>query len=284
MTPAGGLRDTVAAQLIALSTPGQPLHADSDRRTFLLYAGDVGRQLVQKNIIEMYRARMSPAEGRTAVITAGPPGAGKTTALIAQVADLDTYRDLDADTIKEYLIEQALNDGIYGDLLKLPLADGHPVAPFELAALVHDESTQLIEEIRRQCLLQSENVVVQATLQWDGHGPRIFSQLAAADYKAVRILAVEADPAVAHEQALRRWWERRTAWIAGTHALGGRFVPPAAIDLCYAASGRSVCAQHAEALIDRARRLGEIESVHLTIYKNDGFGPSTTMLDERVDT
>ncbi len=56
-------------------------------------------------------------DGRSAIVTAGPPAAGKSTALHAEIVGLDTYRILDADIVKEYLIEQALDDGIYDDLL-----------------------------------------------------------------------------------------------------------------------------------------------------------------------
>jgi hypothetical protein len=220
-------------------------------------------------------------DGRSAIITAGPPGVGKSTALHALVVDLDTYRVLDADIVKEYLIERAVADGIYDDLLERDLADGYRIAPGELAALVHDESVQLIERIREICVMRRESIVVEATLQWDGHGPAIFSELAFADYSDVRILGVEADRGLVHTQALDRWWARRTEWAAGKHPLGGRFVPPAVINQCYPPTGRSHCAQHAIDLIGRATA-GEIESVHLTLYRHTGSGPLETLVDEHV--
>jgi Zeta toxin len=282
VTSAGGLRDSVAAQLTDLSSPGQALHANSDRRTEVLYAGDSVRASFHRDIIADYLSRASPLQdGRSAIITAGPPGVGKSTALHAEVVDLDTYRVLDADIVKGYLVERAVADGIYGDLLKYDLADGYRIAPGELAALVHDESVQLIERIREICVLQRENIVVEATLQWDGHGPAIFSELALADYTHVRILGVEADRDLVHAQALDRWWTRRTEWTTGKHPLGGRFVPPAVIDKCYPPAGRSYCAQHAIDLIDRAKA-GEIENVHLTLYRHTGSGPLQTLADEHV--
>jgi hypothetical protein len=163
------------------------------------------------------------------------------------------------------------------------LADGYRIAPGELAALVHDESVQLIERIREICVLQRENIVVEATLQWSGHGPAIFSELALADYRHLRILGVEADKDLVHAQALDRWWTRRTEWIEQKHPLGGRFVPPAVIDKCYPPSGRSHCGQNAVELINRARA-GEIESVHLTLYRHTGSGPLETLADEVVQS
>lgn len=282
MTDAGELRDAVAAQLTALAVPGHPLHANSERRTDVLYAGDSSRASLHRDIIAKYLSRGSARQnGRSAIITAGPPGAGKSTALHDQIVDLDNYRILDADIVKEYLIEQALVDGLYDDLLGRELADGHRLAPGELAALVHDESVRLIERIREICVLRRESIVVEATLQWDRHGPEIFSQLAVADYTSVRILGVEAERDLVHAQALDRWWIQRTQWAVGGHPLGGRFVPPGVIDKCYPPTGRSHCAQHAVDLFDRARA-GEIESAHLTLYRHTGSAPLQTIIDEHV--
>ncbi|WAM19527.1 hypothetical protein [Rhodococcus sp. JS3073] len=79
------------------------------------------------------------------------PGAGKSTLPHDHIPDLDGYRSLDADVAKDHLIEQALRDGDYAEILGTELADGAPLAPRELAALVHDESTALIDQIRRDC-------------------------------------------------------------------------------------------------------------------------------------
>jgi hypothetical protein len=278
------LRRAVASQLINLSAGGQPLHADSRRRTAVLYAGDSSRRFVHMDIVAQYMDReQSRHEGRSAIITAGPPGAGKTSSLQSEVPDLESYRILDADIVKDYLIKQAVADGIYDDLLQQELADGHPIAPGELAALVHDESVQLIERIRRICIGNRDKVVVEATLRWPDHGPTIFAELAAADYTAVRILAIEAEREFVHEQALTRWWTQRADWIDRQHPLGGRFVPPAAIDMCYPASGLPHCTQQAINLMERAED-GEIECVRLTILRRNGTGAPETLVDREVQT
>lgn len=278
------LRDAVAAQLIGLSAVGLPLHADSRRQTAVMYAGDPSRRFVQKNIVTQYLGRQQPTQsGRSAIITAGPPGVGKTSSLRLEVSDLGSYRILDADIVKDYLIEQAIADGTYDDLLQRELLDGHPIAPGELAALVHDESVQLIERIRHICIGQRNNIVIEATLQWPDHGPTIFSELAAGDYTAIRILATEASRELVYEQALTRWWTRRAQWISGQHPLGGRFVPPAAIDMCYPATGLSYCTQHAINIMERAQG-GEIENVRLTILRRTNTGPAETLVDREVQT
>ncbi|ELB94453.1 putative zeta toxin protein [Rhodococcus wratislaviensis IFP 2016] len=202
--------------------------------------GSHSRRSFRKNVVEQYRSRETPPrEARSAVLTAGAPGAGKSALLREHVAELYDYRPLDADVVKDFLIEQALTDGIYDDLLDTVLADGARLAPRELAALVHDESTALIDQIRRECLDRGENVLIEGTLRWPDHGPRVFAELVDKNYTSLRIIGVEVPRATAHEQALSRWWEGRRAWCADTAPLGGRFTPPAAIDDCYDGGARS---------------------------------------------
>lgn len=251
MNDSSSTRDAVAAQLAALSAPDAPLNTDSPRNTTRLYATSIRRRVFRKTVIDRYldTAPTPPREGRSALITAGPPGAGKSTLLSQQIADLQEYRRLDADIVKDYLIRQAVDDGIYGDLLEHALGDGHPIAPRELAALVHHESTALIDQIRRICTDRQENVLIEGTLRWPDHGRRLLAELAAADYTSVRVIGVEVPRALAHEQAVQRWWTVREQWIRGGDDLGGRYTPPAAIDSCYIGDGlRSICADNAAAL------------------------------------
>jgi hypothetical protein len=83
----------------------------------------VGRFRFRKRVIGQYLNRQAPRrDGRSAIITAGVPGAGKTQMLHAQVPDLADYPILGADIVKDHLIEQALDDGIYDHLLTLRLS------------------------------------------------------------------------------------------------------------------------------------------------------------------
>jgi hypothetical protein len=266
-------REAVAAQLAALSAPDAPLNTDSPRNTVQLYATSVRRRVFRKTVIDQYldTAPSPPREGRSALITAGPPGAGKSTLLSQQIPDLHDYRRLDADEIKDYLIRQALIDGIYEDLLDHVLADRHPIAPRELAALVHHESTALIDQIRRICTDRQENVLIEGTLRWPDHGRRLLAELTAADYTSVRIIGVEVPRALAHTQALQRWWTVREQWTRGQDQLGGRYTPPAAIDSCYpTAAQRSICADNAAALAHHPASNGL--EVTVTIYQRDDNG------------
>ena len=162
----------VAAELNALSAKGGALHTEANHCTNTRYASDVGRRHFRKSVVKKYLGLNTPQVGRLAIVTAGPPGSGKTTLLHAQVPTLTNYRILDADIVKDYLIDRAISDGIYNHLLSQRLADGHCISPRELAPLVHRESTALIDQMRQICVGRGENVVIEGTLTWSGQGPK----------------------------------------------------------------------------------------------------------------
>lgn len=92
--------------------------------------------------------------------------------LRAVVADLDDYRVIDADIIKDYLIEEAINGGVYDHLLAEILADGYALAPRELSGLVHLESVKLADQIRRTCIRVHRHRGVWRG-QWTSGRPRV---------------------------------------------------------------------------------------------------------------
>jgi len=273
------MRDVVAAELNALSAPDGPLSAYSDRSTTSLYAADVGRYAFRRQLIEQYRERdgLYP-DGGAAIITAGAPGAGKSTLRDSQVNNLADYRIIDADKVKDALIQQALSDDIYADRLATQLADGHKIAPRELAALVHRESVAVTEQARSRCVDRRENIVVEGTLAWQEQGPALFEEFATAGYSSLRVFAVEADRKLAHEQALRRWWTGRSQFTCGADALGGRFIPAESIDACYAGGEMSLCSEHAIKLIDVAQS-GRIAHVHVTVFRPTGENAFEAVVD-----
>jgi hypothetical protein len=52
----------------------------------------------------------------------------------------DGWRRLDADVVKDYLLQDLLTSGEVDDVLVVPLADGRTVMPRELAGLVRTPS------------------------------------------------------------------------------------------------------------------------------------------------
>lgn len=265
-------RFEVADQLTRWSASGGQLHRDAIDCTDSLYSTDVDRLRYHRDVIEEHLARANPScDARSAIVTAGPPGAGKSTAVRVSVVDLDEYRIIDSDEIKDDLIRKALQDGIYADRLSEILADGHNLAPRELSALVHIESVKLADQIRRICVQRKENILIEGTLTWSGHGPMIFRELADSQYVDIRVYGLDVDAATAHQQALDRWWKGRLAWVSGADPLGGRFTPAEAIDICYPASGESVCTANALQFIDIAQS-GEIPNVRVTILHKEPSG------------
>jgi hypothetical protein len=213
------------------------------------------------------------------LLTAGVPGAGKSRAVDQLGVVDDGWRRLDADVVKDYLIEDLVGGGRYDDLLGQMLTDGYPIMPAELATLVHEESAAFLNQLRVRCLARGENVVIEGTLSWPPFGERLLGELVRRDYREVTIVDVEVPRATAHEQALQRWWRGRQDRIAGQGA-GGRFVPAAAIDRAFTdpADKHSVGAANARALFDSttARALPVIT---LTVY--DSTGPAPVMQTEQ---
>lgn len=222
-------------------------------------------------------------EGRAALLTAGVPGAGKSHA-VAQLGVVDDgWRRLDADVVKNYLIEDLVGGGRYDDLLSQILTDGHPIMPAELATLVHEESLAFLNQLRGYCLARGENVVIEGTLSWPPFGERILGELVRRDYREVTIVDVEVPRTTAHKQALERWWRGRRDRIAG-HGMGGRFVPAHAIDRVTNPTDRqSVCAANARALFD-SRTAQALPVITLTVLDSTGAAPATETHQRRSGT
>lgn len=242
---AGGaddLRETVAAELTELLAYDGPLSPTGRRSTVMqpqnFQRADLtpARRELWRDLRGRYLARQPNVarEGRAALLTAGVPGAGKSRAVDQLGVVDDGWRRLDADVVKNYLIEDLVGGGRYDNLLGQLLADGYPIMPAELATLVHEESVAFLNQLRVRCLARGENVVIEGTLSWAPFGERMLGELARRDYRDVTIVDVEVPRATAHQQALERWWRGRRDRITG-HGIGGRFVPAHAID--HAGSG-----------------------------------------------
>ncbi|WP_213576391.1 zeta toxin family protein [Rhodococcus sp. USK13] len=246
------LRDIVSRQLVHLGQHGRPLHPNSGRSTLDLYADDRRRDRTLHEVIEWYLDLAEPdRDGRcAAIISAGPPGAGKSTALRERHLVDTSSRYLDADIVKDELLRRAIADGHYADLLSTTLADTHPIAPRELAALVHAESTEVIDDVREVRLQRRENVVIEGALQWGPLGDILMAQLSEHDYTDVHIVDIEVPASIAQEQAVRRWWEGRLRGISGHDRMGGRITPPVAIARLYEEGPVSRCATHARAAFE----------------------------------
>jgi dephospho-CoA kinase len=241
------LRNRVHDELTALLSPGGPLGvAPAHLREFL------DDDMLIAEIARDYRAAGSGGalDGHAIVVTAGPPGAGKSSAVTSLAAG---HRRIDSDEIKDMLLARADSVGLLDIRSGHILADGGPVRPGELAGWVHHTSTDIADLVRVESLRIGENIVVEGTLGWHGLISQYPTELAEYDYAQLTVLDVEVPRAIAIEQARNRWWIGRRR----TSVIGGRFVPDIAFDAFYPTTDAvSVCATRARELYTAALDAG----------------------------
>lgn len=265
-------------ELIRLTQPGSLLHKDSNRSTASLYgATDRPRRNFHRELLEKYTADAADLgkDGSAALITAGPPGAGKSTE-VAKLG-LTGYRVIDPDEIKERLLEKACADGIFDDLLQLQLEDGRTLLPNELASLVHTESADLANAILRRSIEDGVNVAIEGTFSWPKLKDRYLQWLLSGDYSYLTVVDVEVSRETAKTQASERWWGGRERAFDGTGSLlGGRFTPPEAIDGLYVTGATTASTCNANAVAFFNDPLADLFD-EVTLYVYDRTGSS----DER---
>lgn len=259
-------RDRVAAELdqyLQAAGFADPWSDDAGSSTRWLYTDDgvlytADRLEYHATLIEAELASRTGVSARGSlgiVVTAGPPGAGKSTALAGEPA-LKTYRDVDADSFKDALLIETLatnRNALLNHLMHI-LGDEKPIALRELATYVHAESTTIANRFRDTCLERGENIIVHGTLSSAQQTEELLSQLGQYNYSSLVIVDVETTEDRAIEQAMGRWWSDRQNNSDGR---GGRFVSPSTISRQFT-PGRSEsnCAANAELLRARAEDLG----------------------------
>ncbi|BAS18626.1 hypothetical protein AHiyo8_pI69300 (plasmid) [Arthrobacter sp. Hiyo8] len=185
-------------------------------------------------------------DGKAVVVTAGPPGAGKTSAL--DTLNLKGFRRIDPDVVKDILLDDAERHGLLKYRHDHTLPDGRPVGVRELGSQVHQFSTYTADIIRSMSLTAGENVVIEGTLSWPQLADVYITDLFNANYEGVEVIDVEAPFDVALERIRERWWSDRIK-----EPMGGRFVSDDVLKGYYADGlGESVCAHNAAILAERA--------------------------------
>ena len=244
--------------LMRLSTGGPLASADSEHATVNdehLFVRDGGgrltprpqRRLLHRRLInEAVQAAPAARQDRKAIVLAGPPGAGKTSALGAiyerQGTPAEHWLVIDPDRFKVELLREALIDGTFETMLPPQVrelaAAGERFDPLEVASLVHEESGILARRLRRDAIGAGTNVVIDGTLNDQAKADDLLRQLTAAHYE-VHVVLVNAPRDVVAERIEARWLAGRRQVGADPAAarqrgdLGGRWVPPTFADrLC----------------------------------------------------
>ncbi|MEN2741675.1 zeta toxin family protein [Microbacterium sp. X-17] len=215
---------------------------------------------------------------REAIILAGPPGSGKSTVLRMilkeQASTEDEWRILDADRFKDYLLAEAIADGsIDGHLAPQEAVDaarsGEKVWPREKAALVHEESSQLVKRARAVAIAEGESIIIDGTLGNPISAAKLAEELEAAGY-TMTIIVVDAPRPVAEARADKRWSRGFIAAIDGTAAasesaeLGGRWVPQGVVQEMYPSGGdSSICNVSATSMIATSKNVTKVARYHV---------------------
>ncbi|GAF48808.1 zeta toxin family protein [Rhodococcus wratislaviensis] len=238
------------AFLTSLSIPGGPLTIDAphatinDRRYFRRIKGEpiptrVRLRLHERILADWRSSRTQVRRDRVAILMAGPPGAGKSTAQTHLVGEHPQgWRHLDADEFKLRLLAIAVADGSLQQLLpeEYRAKPGQPsrLYPNELSALVHIESNLLLERAVTESLSVGENVIIDGTMAWKPWVTELVTRLERERY-TIHVADVEASREIATARIVHRWQQGLTAALTTSDAdpaagMGGRWLPVSAVD------------------------------------------------------
>jgi predicted ABC-type ATPase len=283
-----------AARLQELSRPGGPLGPDttyaSTHNPAWYFANGrprAGRRRLHDQLLQQWReARLDVAGERQALLLAGPPGAGKSTAQ-NNLSDtlgvsVERWRVINSDDFKDRLLEAALADGSIDRLTPPEVRElyqqGERFWPRELAAIVHDEAGQLVSRATAESIANGENLIVDGTLSDLEKARQLTDHLRQAGY-TVRIASVDGPQDVTKQRASHRW---RNDYLAAEEGiadgraadLGGRWVPSEVPSGLYQRPDESRCATVARELA--ASHPAIIDHYAYRVERPDGAPQPTT--------
>lgn len=183
--------------------------------------GDIRRSIVKRLISDL---PVPDPDNQDFLVTAGPPGAGKSHAIDSIVLPQQCVR-IDPDVIRDDILKEIKELGFFGDL---PEAPGGRITLREVSAIVHDLTMQTTDLFYRACLRKGHSVLLEGTMNWDKIGAQFIEDLQStpSPVRLLTIIDVEADLETVLAQAKKRW----LACLEDDEELGGRFIPPAFIE------------------------------------------------------
>ncbi|MFJ3855368.1 zeta toxin family protein [Streptomyces sp. NPDC090085] len=238
------------------------------------------RRALQNAIVDRFKAEYAdrPRGGHAVLLTAGAPGAGKSTAQ----SSLDAYRHeeselgrhlsaahglsvndyvvLDPDEFKRALFEAGGLPRLRPEDLALP--SGRTLAPAELSGLLHAEASDIRDQFEAWARAEGYNLLYDATLANEPVATALLYRLAQDGYDQRVILSVEVPLNVSLAQNADRWLKGRLAYERGEDPYGGRMSPEGMIRALYGkattGSGRSIGRENAEKLAEAGLATGLI--------------------------
>ena len=253
------------------------------------------RDRAHREMISGFRAE-SPnvRRDRQAILLAGPPGAGKTTAqdelFESTGTTADDWRILNADDFKDRVFKRALDDGSYDSRLTPPEvsaseAAGEKVWPRERAALVHEESSIIMKRARDQSVRLGENVIIDGTLSNADAGTKLVKRLEEQGY-SVRIALVDGPRDVTEARVAYRWNRGYESAVNGVPdpkdpdllTLGGRWVPAEVTDALYRdGNDDSICASSAQTIAKSSTSVTQLD-----VYRITEPGGRPELVEQRI--
>lgn len=211
------------------------------------------RIMVRRAIGDSIRAQYSGAlADRQAIVLVGAPASGKSTVLRTMIEpNRSDWIVVDADEIKDLLLEEAVRDGSYNQIVPAEVraleGDGERFFPREFAALVHAESVVIADWLRQEAIAAGLNLVIDGVLADPIEAEELGAQLAVAGY-TINEVQLEICENVSIERMLQRWSKGYVNALA-VGGLGGRWVPPSYIGTLYKpGSTQSRCYESSEHL------------------------------------
>lgn len=248
------------------------------RRSFLWY-----------DITARYRHPSEVSGPPSAVILAGPPGAGKST--IRRSAKWRNWLYVDADEFKTKLLEDAIASRWYETLIPEQLRDmgeDQQFFPLELSGLVHEESSRLATKARGEALYHRHNVVIDMVLGSESKTHDLAYELRGSGYKAI-VVQVELTQELSKARVRNRWEKDYKAAMQHVREgssyqieMGGRWVPSDVQDSCFSPDKPySKSYYNALYLANWHDDTGEALVTDLYLYRTESENGSPTLIEYR---
>ncbi|MEU5449293.1 MULTISPECIES: zeta toxin family protein [Streptomyces] len=257
-----------------------PGPTDTEARFRNGLAWDKERRVIQRAVIERFKAEFAglPRGGSAVLLTAGAPGAGKSTVqhrlgswqnedselgrllTSAHGLKVEDYVVLDPDEFKRALHEAGGMPQLSPE--QMALSFGRELTPAEMSGLLHRESSYIRDQLQEWARAEGCNLLLDATLANEGAGTKLLGDLARDGYDQRVILSVEVPLETSLAQNASRWQTGRIAYEQGADPYGGRMAPQEMIRALYAKNttglGHSISRQNAEKLVEQGLATGLI--------------------------